>query len=267
MKFNFTIYNKIIEIFYPEIAIAANTIVKGNIKSDIQEFKLNFNSPQIVASKNIFDNIRVAIDNKNPLYNAYIELDSIKTKYYKIRDFSLINVTMKDTLFFRSEFKGGSKGEDYFNLNLYHTINEDNDNVVGISKSEMKFKDYLWYLNEEDTPNNQIVFDKSFRNFNIDDIILSHENQAISLKGKIKDNTNKDLKLSFKDVDLFKITPADDKFVFNGNINGEINFKQNNAVYKPTASLKIDHLNINKTDLGVLNFDIEGDRKFREIYH
>jgi hypothetical protein len=32
---------------------------------------------------------------------------------------------MKDTLFFRSEFKGGPKGEDYFNLNLYHTINKD----------------------------------------------------------------------------------------------------------------------------------------------
>ncbi|MGO4821129.1 MULTISPECIES: translocation/assembly module TamB domain-containing protein [unclassified Flavobacterium] len=265
LKFNFTIYNKIIEIFYPEISIGSNTIVKGNIKSDIQEFKLNFNSPQIVASENTFDNIRVAIDNKNPLYNAYLELDSIKTKYYKIRDFSLINVTMKDTLFFRSEFKGGSKGEDYFNLNLYHTINKDNDNVVGISKSEMKFKDYLWYLNEEDTPNNQIVFDKSFRNFNIDDIILSHEDQAISLQGKIKDNTNKDLKLSFKDVDLFKITPTDDKFVFNGNINGEVNFKQNNAVYKPTASIVIDHLNINKTDLGVFNFDIEGDQNLEKF--
>ena len=265
LKFNFTIYSKIIELFYPEISIGSNTVVKGNIKSDIQEFKLNFNSPQIVAAKNIFDNIRVAIDNKNPLYNAYVELDSIKTKYYKVRDFSLINVTMKDTLFFRSEFKGGSKGQDYFNLNLYQTINKDNNNVVGISKSEMKFKDYLWFLNEKDTPNNQIVFDKSFKNFKIDDIILSHENQAITLKGDIKDISNKDLKLSFKDVDLFKITPADDQFVFRGNINGEVNFKQNNAVYKPTASLTIDQLNINKTDLGVLKFGIEGDQNLEKF--
>jgi hypothetical protein len=52
---------------------------------------------------------------------------------------------MKDTLFFRSEFKGGLRERDYFNLNLYHTINKDNNNVVGLSKSEMKFKDYLWF--------------------------------------------------------------------------------------------------------------------------
>lgn len=265
LRFDLTIYSKIIELFYPEIAIGSNTVLKGNIKSDSQEFKLNFNSPKIIASENTFDNIRVSIDNKNPLYNAYIELDSIKTKYYKIRDFSLINITIKDTLFFRSEFKGGSTGEDRFNLNLYHTINKDNDNVVGLSKSEMKIKDYLWFLNEKETPNNQIVFDKSFNNFKIDDIILSHEKQIISLKGTIKDKTNKNLKLSFKDVDLYKITPEDNKFEFRGNINGDISFKQNNAIYKLPASLMIDHLNINDTDLGDLRFDIEGDQNLEKF--
>ncbi|WP_244281796.1 translocation/assembly module TamB domain-containing protein [Flavobacterium xueshanense] len=265
LKFNFSIYNKIIEIFYPEISIGSNTIVKGNISSDNQEFKLNFNSPQIVASSNTFDNIRISVDNKNPLYNAFIELDSIKTKYYKIRDFSLINVTMKDTLFFRSEFKGGPNAEDYFNLNLYHTINKDNNNVVGISKSEVKFKDYLWFLNEIETPDNQIVFDKSFKNFDIDNIILSHEDQSISLDGIFKDTTIKDIKLSFKDVDLNQITPANNKFVVHGNINGEVNFKQNKDVYQPTASIIIDKLNVNKTDLGTLNFDIEGDESLRKF--
>lgn len=265
LKFNFSIYNKIIEIFYPEISIGANTIVKGNISSDNQEFKLNFNSPQIVASSNTFDNIRISVDNKNPLYNAYIELDSIKTKYYKIRDFSLINVTMKDTLFFRSEFKGGPNAEDYYNLNLYHTINKDNNNVVGISKSEVKFKDYLWFLNENETPDNQIVFDKSFKNFDIDNLILSHENQEISLDGELKDTSYKDLKLNFKDVDLNKITPANDKFIVHGNINGAVNFKQDKDVYQPTASIVIDSLNVNKTDLGILNFNIEGDESFKKF--
>ena len=265
LKFNFSIYNKIIEIFFPEISIAANTIIKGNMNSDNQEFKLNFNSPQIKASGNILDNINVSVDNKNPLYNAYIELDSLKTKYYKIRDFSLINVTMKDTLYFRSEFKGGKNAEDYYNLNLYHTINKDNNNVVGISKSEIKFKDYLWFLNEKETPDNQIVFDKSFQNFNIDNILLTHENQSIALEGIFKGSNFKDLKLNFKDVDLNQITPLNEKFILEGNINGEVSFKQNNAVFQPTASIIIDKLNVNKTELGVLNFNIEGDQRLKKF--
>jgi len=265
LKFNFAIYNKIIEIFYPEISIAANTTIKGNINSDNQEFKLNFNSPKVTASTNSFDNIRVKIDNKNPLYNAFIELDSIKTKFYKIRDFSLINVTMKDTLFFRSEFKGGTKGQDYYNLNLYHTINKENNNVVGLNKSEIKFKDYLWFLNEKETPNNQIVFDKAFENVNFDNIILTHENQEISFMGDIKGKTYKDLKLSFKNVDLYQITPTDPKFVFNGNLNANVNYKQDKSVFQPTASIQIDSLNINKTNLGYLNFDITGDENFKRF--
>ena len=265
LKFDFAVYSKIIEAFYPNISIGSNTFINGNINSDNQEFKLNFNSPKIIASENTFDNIRIKIDNKNPLYNAYIELDSIKTKHYKVRDFSLINVTMKDTLFFRTEFKGGSKGEDYFNLNLYHTINAANNNVVGISKSEIKLKDYLWYLNAKEEPNNQIVFDKSFKNFNFDNIILSHEDQEISLVGNIKGRSYKDLKLGFKNVNLNKITPTNPKFIFNGNINGEVNFKQDVAIYQPTASLKIDNLNVNNTALGNLNLDIEGDQNFEKF--
>jgi hypothetical protein len=53
--------------------------------------------------------------------------------------------------------------------------------------------------------------------------------------------------------------------VFEGNINGDISFKQNKAIYKPTASLVIDHLNINKTDLGDLKFDIEGDQNLEKF--
>ena len=39
LKFDFAIYNRIIEIFYPEISVGENTIVRGNINSDDNEFK------------------------------------------------------------------------------------------------------------------------------------------------------------------------------------------------------------------------------------
>jgi len=265
LNFNFSINNKIVEVLFPTISIGENTIVKGKINSDNNEFKLNFNSPQIIASENTIDNVRINVDNKNPLYNAYIEMDSIKTKFYKIRDFNLINVTMKDSLFFRTEFKGGKNGDDYFNLDLYHTINNENKNVVGISKSEVKFKDYIWYFNENNTPNNRIIFDKKLNEFTIEDIVLSHENQKIELLGKLTANSFKDLQLNFKDVNLNKITPDDDLFVFNGNINGAVNFKQDKEIYRPTASIVIDQLNLNKSNLGTLKFDIEGDQSLSKF--
>ncbi|WP_264554161.1 translocation/assembly module TamB domain-containing protein [Flavobacterium sp. N2038] len=265
LRFNFHVYDKVVEMLYPEINIDSSTVVRGKIDSDLQEFKFGFKSQKITAAKNTFDNIRINIDNKNTLYNAYVELDSIKTPYYKIRDFNLINVTAKDTLFVRSEFKGGDKGEDYFNLDLFHTIDKNKNNIVGIKKSEMKFKDYLWYLNENAEKDNQIVFDQFFKNFTIDNIVLSHEDQKIDLNGVIKGKDYKDLVLNFENVDINKITPVNSKFVFDGNLNGNINYKQNKDVYQPTASVVIDHLVMNKTELGTLNFDISGDESFKKF--
>ncbi|MDX6182662.1 translocation/assembly module TamB domain-containing protein [Flavobacterium sp. Fl-77] len=265
LNFNFHVYNKVVEMLYPEIKIDSSTAFRGRIDSDKKEFKFRFNSQKVTAAENEFNNIRIAIDNKNPLYNAFVELDSIKTKYYKVRDFSLINVTSKDTLFVRSEFKGGDRGEDYYNLNLYHTIDKNKNNIVGIHKSEMKFKDYLWFLNEDSKKDNQIVFDQDFKNFTIDNIVLSHENQKIDLNGVIKGKDYKDIALNFEDVDIYKITPLNNKFVFKGNLNGNINFKQNKDVYQPTASIVVDHLNLNDTELGTLDFDISGDQSFKKF--
>lgn len=266
IKFDFDIYSKIIEIFYPDISISKNTKIKGNISSETDNFKLDLKSPQITYKDNSFDNLLLQIDNKNPLYKSYVQLDSIKTKYYKIRDFSLINNNRNDTLYFRTEFKGGDKGNDFYNLNLYHTINAENKNVVGLQKSEVQFKDYLWFINEDDNDQNKIVFDKKLQNFTFDDIRISHEDQLVYLNGIVKGKTNKDLKLTFQNVNLNKITPDVPKFKFDGKVNGDVFFKQNLQVYQPTSSLQIEDLMVNDIVLGQLDLDIKGDENLTKFF-
>ena len=265
VKFNFAVYNKIVDVFVPQIELGLNTTIRGAINSDKNEFKMVFNSPNIKAFDNFIDKVRVDIDNKNPLYNTYIEMDSIKTKYYKISDFSFINVTAKDTLFVRSEFKGGNEAQDYYNLNLYHTINPENKSVIGLKKSEVHFKDYLWFLNEDENIDNKVVFDKSLKNFDIENFVMTHEDQRIELFGQLKETTYKDLELNFANVELAKIVPTVDSLKINGNLNGKINIKQDKNVYQPTAQVKVYDLNVNAIDLGNLNVNIEGDDDFRKF--
>jgi len=266
LKFDFSIYNKIIEVFLPGISLAPNTILQGSINSDKNDFKFNFNSPKITAYDNYLHKIKIRIDNKNPLYNAYVSMDSMQTKNYKISDFSVINVIENDTLFVRSEFKGGNKAEDYYKLNVFHTINKQNNNVVGIQKSEIKFKDVLWYLNENSNDTNKIVFDKKLSNFSFDDIELTHENQKVAFNGFLIDKKTKDLNLNFTNIDINKLTPEIPSFTFNGIVNGNVNLKQINTIYQPTASLFIENLSVNKTLLGKLNLDITGDNELKKFH-
>ncbi len=265
VKFNFSIYNKIIDVFVPDIELGLNTTIRGNINSDKNEFKMVFNSPNIKAFDNYIDRIRIDIDNKNPLYNTYIEMDTLKTKYYKISDFSFINVTAKDTLFVRSEFKGGTNGNDFYNLNLYHTINEEKNSVIGLKKSEVHFKDYMWFLNEDDDNDNKVVFDKSLKNFDIQNFVMTHENQKIELFGTLKESNYKDLELNFANVNLGKIIPTVDSLKVNGKLNGKINFKQDKEIYQPTAEIRVDSLQMNDIELGNLNLDIQGDDNFKNF--
>lgn len=265
VKFNFTDFNTIVEILNPKIILDKNAVLFGTINGDNNDLKVNFTTSKIDAFDNSLDNVQVQIDNKNPLYNAYIQIDSIKNKNYKIRDFSLINVTSKDTLSFRTEFKGGNKGEDFYNLNLFHTIDRNNNNVVGFKKSEMTFKDFLWYINEKSDDKNKITFDKTFTNFSFDEFLVTHENQSVLLKGNINGTKNKDLQLTFNEVNLSKITPTVDKFKFEGNLSGDVFIKQNNDVYQPTAALTIKDLNVNESKLGNLVLDIQGDQSFRNF--
>jgi len=265
LDFNFTIYNKPLQVFVPEIIVGDNTVVRGRINADKGEFQLGFNSPAIEAFKNKFSNILIDVNNKNPLYNAYVQIDSMRVKNYKITDFSVINVTQNDTLYLRSEFKGGKESKDFYNLNLYHTINEQNLSVVGLKKSEVNFKDYLWYLNEDDSRDNKVVFNKKLTDFEIDKISLSHNDQKMELSGILKGKDYKDVKLTFNDVDLHKVTPSLDSLNFGGRINGEVSLKQNRNEFQPASTLTIDSLSMNKYQLGDLDLQVSGDQSFRKF--
>jgi hypothetical protein len=265
MKFNFSIYNKIVDLFLPGISVGTNTVVSGSINSDNDEFRLNFNAPKIAAYDNTMHRVNLRLDNKNPLYNAFIEMDSINTPYYKISDFNLINITANDTLYVRSEFKGGNKAQDYFNLNLYHTIDQKRNSVVGISKSEIKFKDYLWFLNENDDDKNKVVFDKALTNFEISDVVLSHDDQQVLLKGILEGDHSKDLTLKFDKIDLSRVTPDLEQFSIAGFLDGQVNLRQQKNIYQPTAALVIDNLQVNAVPLGRLDLDVHGDDDFRKF--
>lgn len=260
LDFNFTIYNKIVEVFYHDVELGKNTFVKGRIESDQRGFNLTFNSPQIKLLDYFANDINVNIDNGNPLFNTYIEIDSINTKLYNISKFNLINVTVRDTLFIKSEFNGGKHNDDHYNLSLFYTIDENNKSVVGFKRSNITLKDNDWVVNAEKDQLNKVAFDRGFKEFNISDVIFSHKEEEIQLSGTLRDSTYKDIKLSFTDVDLYKVTPTLDSISFGGILNGKLDVLQQNGVYLPDSNLNIENFTFNDYLLGDLKADIAGNQ-------
>ena len=266
LAFNFKIYNKIVDVFFPEVKFDPNTFIKGNIMADDGDFKLNFRSPSIAAYGNQADEIEVTIDNKNPLFNTFVSVGDLSTNYYDVKDFNLINTTLKDTLFFRTEFKGGSEYNDSYNLNFYHTFNEENKSVIGLKTSDVSFKGNKWILNQEGNNQNKVILNRTLDSIDIKEIVMhNNEREEIRLRGQLADSTYKDLELQFKIVSLNKITPGIDSLRLQGEVNGTLNVLQKDDIYLPSSNLSVDDFAINDIRLGDLTVGIVGNRDLTDF--
>ena len=265
LNFNFKIYNKIVDLFLPGVELSKKTSLRGSINGDDNEFKLTFKTPQIVAYKNTIDNVEMIIDNKNPVFNAFIDIANIKTKWYDASEFSLINKTLNDTLFFKTEFKGGKGVDDNYNLSFYHTIDNTNKSVVGLKKSDVSFRGNKWFINEQNDRKNRFIFDKEFDSIFIEKIVMNHNDEKIDLEGQLLGKNNKSIKLGFLNVGLEKITPSIDSIRLRGKVNGKLDIKQINGGYIPKSKLGIASLEVNDKLLGDLNIDIIGDERLEQF--
>lgn len=259
IDYEFVVYNKIVDLFVPFLQLGENTKVKGAVSSDESKFKLNFKSPEILLFDNYLGKVNIQVDNDNPLYNTYISVDSVDTGYYGLKDVSLINKTLNDTLYIRSEFKGGKKEEDLFNLSLFHTINPEGKSVVGIKKSDITYKDNVWFINEKNNELNKVVFDDNFKNIRIDSLVANHNNEIIRMAGTLRDSTYKDIKLRFDNVNIGNLAPPIDSLRLKGNVNGNLNFLQKNGGYYPNSTVTIEDVIINDIGFGDLNLNINGN--------
>ena len=260
MTFEFDIYNTLVEIFLPEVQFGPNTFIRGALQADVGVFKLDFKSPQFSLYNNFLDSVVLKVDTKNPLFNTFLALKSAKTPYYDIEDLRLINNTLQDTLFFRTEFKGGKDHSDRFGLNFYHTFNDTKQSVIGLKKSTLAFKGADWFINEAGNKDNKVVFNKNLDSVFVSSLVMSSpEREKVILNGQLADSTYKNIRLSFSKVALRKIFPRLDSLDLDGKVNGELNILQKDNVYFPNSNLDIADFEINKTVLGNLDLDLLGN--------
>ena len=265
VDFNFKIYNKIVEVFFPEVILGKNTTIRGSIDSDDNEFKLTLRSPKIDAYKNIAENIRLQIDNKNPLFNTQLSVDKISTKYYDVSDLELVNVTLNDTLFFRTEFIGGKNKTETYDLGFYHTIDVNKKSIIGINKSNFRYKNTTWIINPNENKKNKVVFDNKFKSFDIQEFDLVSGKQKINLFGSATGKSKKDLNINFENVDLAGITPEIEDWNFAGLINGDIKYTQNETSILPIANVEVEDFFVNETFLGNLNIGMKGKNSVKKF--
>lgn len=264
IDYEFEIFNKIVEVFVPQLQLGENTRIKGSVYSDESKFKMDFRSPELLLYDNYLGKVNVQLDNDNPLFNAFISVDSINNGFYNLSEISVINKTLNDTLYIQSEFKGGDDHDDIFNMRLYHTINPMGKSVVGIKRSKITYQNNDWFLNRDNNNRNKLTFDNNFKDITLDSLTLRHQNELIRMAGVVRDSSFTDMRLDFTHVDIGKLLPQVDSLNLSGDINGRLNILKKKGIYYPSSEIVVEKLNMNDTHLGDLNLNITGNNDLTE---
>ena len=258
LTFDIKIYNKIVEIFLPELSFAPNTIVRGKLVGDTHDFKVNFRSPYINISDYSLRGVNFEYDKKNPKFRSLIQVSSIKNPLYRIAELNILNTSVSDTLFFQTEFKGGQNSEDDYAIKFYHTINQKRESEIGVKSSSFFFKGNEWHIDPK--RENKVLISHRMDSIQIRPIALRNEEQSITLNGKLaREDNYKDLHLVFDKVDLNKVTPNIEHLFLGGQLNGHLSLLQRKEKYYPMADLTLRDFTLNQYDMGDLTASIVGD--------
>lgn len=264
LDFNFTVYNQIVNVFFPEISIDDNTKIKGKIESNKNLLKLSLSSFRIDAYGNELKDVLLRTDSQNPLYNSHITASEVNTKYYNISKLNLLNLTQNDTLFFKSEFIGGINKNENFNLDFYYTINKETKSVVGFEKSTFVFKNTAWDVNPNEKNTDKITFDLKNDEFNFSQFEIVSGEQKIEFSGDLRGNSEKRLQADFTKVKLQSFLPDIDSLALRGRVSGNLDFVQKGNDYSPEAVLIINDFQVNKFKQGDLAINIKGDNSYEK---
>ena len=264
LKFDFKVYNQIIDVFFPEISVAPNTNIKGNINADENLLKLRVTSPKIVAYGNVVDSLELDTNNQRKFYDTSLKASRLETSFYKFSNLLLYNKTINDTLYFKSTFKGGELGKEKFNLDFFYTINEEKKSVLGIEESNFDYKNNVWVIKPEREIKNILTFDLKKDEYVFTPFRLTSNNQQVEFQGVVRDSTYKDLKASFKNVALRSFLPEIDSLKLRGRLSGSIDFKQQDGLYSPKGNLKVDNFHINNFKQGNLALNVQGESSYEK---
>jgi len=252
IDFDFKIYDKIVEVFYPNTSFGSGSFIKGYLSHDISKFKLDAKSPFFQIDDNIIEGLDVRIDNSKFLTKNRLSIGKLKNKFYELSDIKMSNLTVNDTLFINTNFRGNKNKRDYFEFNLYHYLNKDTTSVVGFTNSLATINDKEWKLSTSDNTKNIARFYNKFNSIDLSPIVFQHDNQKVVFSGAQKNRLNKKFEIEFDDVDLSDIVYPIDSLKVNGNIHAKLVLNQEQGVYKPYANIDIEDLQFNDFNYGNL---------------
>lgn len=256
--FYFEVEQDLFSLFDPRIQIAPGTIIDGQVNSDSNSLVAELSSTQIGFDGFNVYNPLLNIDTSKNTEPIYLRSDSIDAKGVMVYNMDLYTTPIQDSLLVKAQFQIGKEFPIDFDLNLFHTLDEEKNLVFGFSPSIINVDNTDWHLNpNNDRNSNRITVNFNKNYYKLQNVLLESEGQKLLLDGYYASNTDYQLNADLEHLILSKLLPKGllGNLTIDGIANGNIDVIRTKDEFKPLMELKIDSLALNDFALGDLGIN------------
>ncbi len=245
--------NLITQFFIPSITLSDSAYLNLKYFASKQQLILNAQSKRTTFKNHTFENLFVKTMSNDSIFTASTKTSSVLlNEYIYLENFKTTSITSNNEINLKIDWDNDDNDDDeYKGKILASTVikqkeaYDDPSFNITVLPSKVIVRDSIWNINKS-----TLKIDSTA--FTINHFTINHKNQYFKVNGKISENPEDSLFLSFADLNLshVNIITKDKNLYFDGKINGNANFS--NLYQNPLFHSKIiiDDFKLNNELLG-----------------
>lgn len=233
-------------LFVPKLSIAPKTTIKGNFNSATNELSLAGSSTKLAYAAYSLNNCNINATTSNDLrFNVNCERFYISDSSW-LSNFSLITSTYSDSANVAIAWDNKLRNEYSGDIKAFVHFDQGKKIRMNVLPSQFAIADSVWSISKP----NEIIIDST--QITVNQLLIEHESQSISLNGLISENKSDALKLILTNFNLASLNTftSASGVDFKGRVNGESTITDfyHNLLFVSNNQFKSFYINDN--DLG-----------------
>ena len=243
---------------FPKLYIDKKALFRGILSTEDHVSKMTLNIPKIAFNGINTENIELQLDNQNTLFNTYVSVGKIQNDSFTLLDFNTLGVKRGDTLNFRTEFSGENQKNDLYEFNYSLTVDE-NESLILLKPSNIKFENNLWVLNPRSDKNHLISIDPAAQRISLNLLEAKQGEERIEIRGSYQSLQNYQLSLTMDKVLLQNLAISSEKFNVKGAMDLSLDIQRSPSNNSLQFNGSVNDFILNDLDMGSLRFFTSGN--------
>ncbi|MDY6802089.1 MAG: translocation/assembly module TamB domain-containing protein [Bacteroidota bacterium] len=238
--------------FLPSIKISDSAKVNLQYLEPQKQLILNALAKKASFNKHTFNQLLIKTISNDSIFTTSTKTKSIllNNQIY-LENFKTTSITNQNDIHLKIDWDNKDEKDEYNGKILASTLikqkkaYDDPSFDITVLPSKIIVQDSIWNINKS-----SLKIDSTA--FTIDNFTINHKNQFLKVNGKISENINDSLFLSFHDIKLshINILTQNKKLEFDGRINGNASFSSlyQNPLFH--SEISVNQLKLNNQKLG-----------------